>query len=261
MDMGICSTRWPPRPRPIRYLAAIERTYTITLGADPGYAGLVTKNPLHGRWRAFSFRAAPYDLAELQEYVTDLAPANDHVYDAKKMGAAGRHCYLFDTLRACAYRHVKTFRAQGGYEAWLNALIDQAISYNIYTGMGFKQTDPLPYSHIKMTAKSVAKWTWSRYQGDGSEFNRGVMGFGETRHDYNFHQPYLPAEEVERRRRASAERTNRLRRDQTEARIRQAIAELRTAGERVTKTAVARLTDLSDRSLRKDYAHLFRDKT
>jgi hypothetical protein len=37
--------------KPIDYLAAIERGLRRRLKADPGYCGLIGKNPLHPRWR------------------------------------------------------------------------------------------------------------------------------------------------------------------------------------------------------------------
>src|SRR5690606_13584932 len=45
------------RPAPLRYLAAIERAMVHQLGADPGYTGLIAKNPLHPSWHAVSFTA------------------------------------------------------------------------------------------------------------------------------------------------------------------------------------------------------------
>ena len=39
------------RLKPLRYLAAIEHVLAKKLGADMGYVGLITKNPVHGDGR------------------------------------------------------------------------------------------------------------------------------------------------------------------------------------------------------------------
>ena len=44
------------RAEPIRYLCAIESAYRAALDADPGYSGLITKNPLHERWQVLDIR-------------------------------------------------------------------------------------------------------------------------------------------------------------------------------------------------------------
>ncbi|MCV6072009.1 replication initiation protein, partial [Escherichia coli] len=51
------------------YLAAIQRTYTELLQADKGYAGLMTKNPLHNDWRVIVLHYAQYDLGDLEDAV------------------------------------------------------------------------------------------------------------------------------------------------------------------------------------------------
>ena len=38
------------RLKPLRYLAAIEHVLAKKLGADMGYVGLITKNPVHRDW-------------------------------------------------------------------------------------------------------------------------------------------------------------------------------------------------------------------
>jgi hypothetical protein len=38
------------RQGPLRFAAAVDMALTMVLGADPGYAGLICKNPLHEHW-------------------------------------------------------------------------------------------------------------------------------------------------------------------------------------------------------------------
>ncbi|MCK2128285.1 replication initiation protein, partial [Thauera aromatica] len=88
--------------KPLRYAAAIENAYRLKLQADPGYAGLICKNPLHERWRNWFLHDHAYSLDELTEWVSLTKPAR--VTD-KNVGL-GRNITLFDTLRSWAYRMV-----------------------------------------------------------------------------------------------------------------------------------------------------------
>ncbi|MGC9200335.1 MAG: replication initiation protein, partial [Acidobacteriaceae bacterium] len=58
---GVCTTS-AARLKPMEYLAAIERAYTVALGADPGYAKLITKNPYNTRWRVWEIHGTLYTL-------------------------------------------------------------------------------------------------------------------------------------------------------------------------------------------------------
>ena len=55
------------RQKPLRYLAAIERVLTHRLGADVGYAGLITKNPLHDDWLTIWHHSEAFPLDYLAE--------------------------------------------------------------------------------------------------------------------------------------------------------------------------------------------------
>ena len=49
--------------------------------------------------------------------------------------------------------------------AWESAVLDRAQAMNVFT-------DPLPYSEIKSTAKSVARWVWNKYWGKAESDRR-----------------------------------------------------------------------------------------
>lgn len=169
------------RMGPVRLAAAVERAYGVALGADTGYAGLITKNPLHASWRVWT---APeglglYDLAELAEYVD----VNAH---APKRGRRnvesplGRNVALFDSLRTWAYRAVRGHWRPGGAEAWAAAVLAQAERMNDFP----QPLGPLPYSEVKATAKSVARWVWQRFTPAGfreSQAAKGAMKGREKR--------------------------------------------------------------------------------
>ena len=54
---------------PMKYLAAIESAMTEKLKADRGFAGLLTKNPLHGHWQTEIWTEHEYTLDELADYL------------------------------------------------------------------------------------------------------------------------------------------------------------------------------------------------
>ena len=47
------------RLKPLRYLAAIEHVLAKKLGADMGYVGLITKNPVHSDWGRYGITMCP----------------------------------------------------------------------------------------------------------------------------------------------------------------------------------------------------------
>lgn len=147
------------RPAPVRLAAAIEAAYRDRLGADVGYSGLITKNPLHRSWEVRWWTEELYDLTYLSEFV-DLAPYNRKNRRNIPEQGLGRNCLLFERLRRWAYRTVDQFRVGGmPFEAWHKAVLGKAEDYN----GGFN--DPLMVPEVKATAKSIANWTWTRYIG------------------------------------------------------------------------------------------------
>lgn len=139
------------RDAPIRYAAAIQAAYRARLGADNGYTGLIAKNPLHPSWRV-QWVDQVYDLGELAEYVT--LPKRLPVRAAYGLG---RNCSLFDELRSWSYSWVRVYKKNGasGTE-WQRAVRGQAESMNQYE-------TPLPLPEVHAIAKSVAWWTWRRF--------------------------------------------------------------------------------------------------
>ena len=141
----------------LRYCAAVDLALTELLGADPGYAKLIAKNPLHDDWLVFTPRADLYDLEELADYV-DLTKYRDKRRRLPVSGL-GRNCTLFETLRIWAYRARR--QPYLSEEMFRHAVLNHGLVIN---------TDlipPLPHSEVRATAKSVAKWTWQRMSAEG----------------------------------------------------------------------------------------------
>lgn len=149
------------RSGPIQYGAAVEAGLGVKLRADPGYAGLVCKNPLHPDWNTVPGRLEPYDLAELAEWI-DLTPTAK--LRASASGALGRNCLLFEHLSHWAYRTVVPFKSSGGRsDSWEAAILEQALQLNDFSEADVARRDPLAYNEIKATARSVARFTWRHF--------------------------------------------------------------------------------------------------
>jgi len=142
------------RDKPLRFAAAIESAFRLGLKADPSYAGLVSKNPLHGQWKTMYLHDHGYSLEELAEWVTLSKPSRASVENV----GLGRNVTLFDTLRSWAYGLVRTYKSNdANHEIWSRALLHEA------EGLNSRFDTPLAFPEVRAVAKSVAKWTWRRF--------------------------------------------------------------------------------------------------
>ncbi len=162
------------RQEPMRYLAVVESAIRAKLDADPGYSGLITKNPTHRHWRNLW---APgglgvYSLGDLSEWV-DL-PKHAPRRKPEAVGL-GRNCSTFDYLRFYAYREIRLWRdsdvpppghadRRGIYTHWLAHLYARAMDYT-------HNEHPVPLDHqeVHWIAKSVAHWVWTRFDAEASD--------------------------------------------------------------------------------------------
>lgn len=173
------------RDAPLRYLVAVESAYRVALDADPGYSGLITKNPLHPCWRTLYGPPHLYDLAELAEYV-DLPKHAPKRGKIEEIGL-GRNCSLFDKLRAWAYVEVRQYREpeRRNFVIWQSNAYGRALELN---GDFVRPLDPRECWHV---AVSVAKWTWRKDADARARFSRrqaargakGGVRSGEVRRD------------------------------------------------------------------------------
>ena len=53
------------RVKPLQYLARVSEFYRATFGADAGYRGVLSSNPVHGDYQTSYPRAEPYTLDQL----------------------------------------------------------------------------------------------------------------------------------------------------------------------------------------------------
>ncbi|MDA8416618.1 MAG: replication initiation protein [Betaproteobacteria bacterium] len=141
--------------KPMRYLAGIESLMREKLQADLGYAGLITKNPVHPLWRTYQGPRWFYDLGFLAEWLPDLEKYVPKRGKVQEYGT-GRNCTLFDWLRAYAYRAIRGYWKEGSVR-WLEVLNYRALERNAEFRV------PLHAGEVKHIVRSVHKYTWEKF--------------------------------------------------------------------------------------------------
>jgi hypothetical protein len=139
------------------------------LKADRGFAGLLTKNPLHPHWQNEFWTEYEYTLDELAEYL-DL---KGHPLRGSEVSGLGRNCELFDMVRQWSYKAIRDFWAPNYKRQWNSAVYDQVEAINSQ----FKV--PLPVSEVKAIAKSIANWTYREFTPEKfrqSQAKKGAKG-------------------------------------------------------------------------------------
>ena len=150
LAMPVCTTH-RARQNVIEYLAKIEQAYSLALGADRGYSGLITKNPCHTVWENHIFDVEPYEL----NYLADFVELTELKTDLKEVSGLGRNCMMFDTVRYWAYKEIRAHRGST-FDIWLRKVLEQCQNAN------GAFIEPLPYSEVKATAKSIARYCWKK---------------------------------------------------------------------------------------------------
>jgi hypothetical protein len=146
----------------VRYLAAIERAYTRTLRADPGYASLVQHNPFSARYMTIAGRDTPYSLSELATFV-ELATSPRR--RAPTIRTDGRNIETFDRLRFWAYANVGEWRC-GTFDDWSDVVNARALTIAaVVRSSHAAARHPFTDAEALDIAKSVSGWVWLRYDG------------------------------------------------------------------------------------------------
>lgn len=163
------------RQHPLRYLCAVEAAFRIALEADPGFTGLITKNPAHPLWLVLRGGMLAYALGDLARWV-DL-PKYAPKRKPEEVGL-GRNVTVFDWLRHKAYREVRAWKAikiRGIWVEWLQYLYGKSLERN---GDLARPMDSRECWHI---AKSVSRWVWKDFDVEASDqrFRQLQMWRGE----------------------------------------------------------------------------------
>jgi hypothetical protein len=76
----------------------------------------------------------------------------------------GRNVTVFDFVRVWAYKQVRKFHGQqGGFVHWQKAVYDRCLARNADFGT------PMDSREAYHIARSVAKWTWSKFDVEASD--------------------------------------------------------------------------------------------
>jgi hypothetical protein len=162
LKIPVCKTA-NAKLKPLRYLASIEYSYAKRLGADLGYTGLLTKNPVDQDWDVYELNPIPFELDELADYVDLETKPKPTENEEMEVFGLGRNCMMFDTVRFWAYKAIREHLGSG-LDSWYQEVLERS---KIANGAFL---EPLPYSEVKATAKSIAKWVWRNH--NSAEFQQ-----------------------------------------------------------------------------------------
>ena len=136
---------------PLRYLAHVADRLSYHLGADPGYQGIITRNPIAPGEGCFTHwsRMLPYTLREL-----DTALPKGKL-PSRRLTGIGRNVDLFKSMVSEVFRPrwADTLGAQGWSAAWLDHVRTSNLSM-------FPESS-LPDSECRSVAKSCFRY-WTR---------------------------------------------------------------------------------------------------
>lgn len=167
-----------------------------------------------------------FDTDQFRRAADDLAGVIPHRRPSERPEPSdlGRNCNLFDRLR---------FHAYDCGETNFETLMREAQRMNV---------GGLPEAELRAIARSVAKFMRTRYR-PADQKNRGVMGLDQV------------AIPLPTKQRLSAHRTNSVRSDNTDHKLRQAVQHW-PAGKRLTQSGLAKAAGVSERTVRARWKHL-----
>ena len=152
LEIPLCTSEFAS-VKAIRYAQAVYYAYAVKLGADLSYSQLITKNPLHPQWRTTFWTDRAYSL----DYLADFVDLPKRLPKKFEVVGLGRNVTMFEKGRKWAYAAIREYMHHNSSSEWERAVRAQIEAIN----SGFEQ--PLPYCEVKATAKSIAKWVWSRF--------------------------------------------------------------------------------------------------
>lgn len=176
LEIPLCTSEFASI-KAIKYAQAVYYAYALKLGADLSYSQLITKNPLHPEWRTTFWVDRAYSL----DYLADFVDLPKKLPKKLEIVGLGRNVTMFEKGRRWAYKAIRDYMHHDSSHEWERAVRSQMEAIN----SGFEES--LPYSEVKATAKSIAKWVWRRFSyGDFTEIQakRGAKGGKAKGHAY-----------------------------------------------------------------------------
>ncbi|WP_407641560.1 replication initiation protein [Acinetobacter tianfuensis] len=159
LEIPLCTSEFAS-VKAIKYAQAIYYAFALKMGADLSYSHLITQNPTHQQWRTTYWTKQTYSL----DYLADFVDLPKKLPKKFEVVGLGRNVTMFEKGRHWAYRAIRDYMHHNSSYEWERAVRAQIEAIN----SGFEQ--PLPYSEVKATAKSIAKWVWRNH--NSAEFQQ-----------------------------------------------------------------------------------------
>jgi len=150
LETPLCTSEFGSQ-KAIAYASKVQAGLANKLGADVGYSHLITKNPFHKDWRVTFWTEQAYTL----DYLADFVELPKKLSKEQEVLGLGRNCIMFDTVRKWAYKAIRAHRGST-FDVWLGEVLKQCKNVN----NAF--LEPLLYSEVKATAKSIARYCWKK---------------------------------------------------------------------------------------------------
>ena len=180
------------RVKPLQYLARVAEFYRATLGADPGYTGVLSSNPVHADYLTGYPRVDPYALADLAAVIprgwrvprpaTTAEGRNVELFralcrrglrDTDRQLEAWAHAYngqLTPALDAgelrgiirSVYRYRARWREQGHQQAFLWRQAARGREGGTASGESRRRGTPLEANRAPWAKLGVSRATWYR---------------------------------------------------------------------------------------------------
>jgi hypothetical protein len=150
LEIPLCTSEFGSQ-KAIAYASKVQAGLANKLGADVGYSHLITKNPFHKDWRVTFWTEQAFTL----DYLADFVELPKKLSKEQEVLGLGRNCIMFDTVRKWAYKAIRAHRGST-FDVWLGEVLKQCKNVN----NAF--LEPLLYSEVKATAKSIARYCWKK---------------------------------------------------------------------------------------------------
>ena len=165
LEAPVCRTN-SARLEPIKFAARVEAGLVNALDADRGYAGFLTKNPIHDHWDTFWGTERLYTLRELAEQLPGWMPKTLPRKTCENSGL-GRNIALFNRVRLWSYSAVRRYWGD-------DALVWEEVTHAYALAVNQEFSSPLDDSEVRQLARSVSRWTWRNFTSEKfSEIQRG----------------------------------------------------------------------------------------
>ena len=156
LEIPLCTSEFASI-KAIKYAQAVYYAYALRLGADLSYSQLITKNPLHPKWRTTFWTKRAYSL----DYLADFVDLPKKLPNKLEVVGLGRNVTMFEKGRHWAYKAIRDYMHHNSSYEWEKAVRAQIEAIN----SSFEQ--PLPYGEVKATAKSISNYCWRRFSHGG----------------------------------------------------------------------------------------------